>query len=765
MDLVQFAAARSARLNDFDSEIRPIIADALDNYGGGNWYASIVTAAGVLWSEIFERESPTGEPNAALDTFLRELGESLAKTSEPANPPSEGQINRIANWVGVYSVNSATYAAGRDAERTTKTWVSMEDLDVREMHRVADGQTVPIMGTFTVGGFQLHFPGEPVGPPEVWINCRCLIATTGGPEMATKTTSFATEVVEEELPAPTEEVIEEEEIETEMQVPWHGVIVVENTPTGDGRQFDTDALSYADFPMGLTFQRMSADGHMQSVSVGRIDEIWKEGNEHRARGLFNLNVPEAHEAIDGIVFGNLGGVSVDVDSSEFYLEYEETLDDEGGEEDLFELMFGGEVKLTHFTAGRIRSACLVQIPAFAEAYIALGSDFEEPLRDPEAGVDDADTGADAVDTEIDEEQKALTAAAFAPGTKDGPGWITNPADTQRLRNYWVHGEGAAKIRWGVPGDFNRCRKQLGKYVPAIFLAGTCANMHKEATGMWPGIQRGDKGLVKNSALPAPAFSLVASAAALREDARYFTNPGFTQRTPLTVTEDGHVFGHIAAWGTCHIGIGETCVMPPVSNSDYGFFTTGQVLTTEGFVNTGRIVLGGKHAGTAMGLAEASRHYDDTSRAVADIAVGEDTIGIWFSGKIRDGATAADVKALRASAVSGDWRWSSIGSLELTALLAVNSAGLPVPRFGFDGDKQISLIASAGMLAPRATQKPKALTASAFDADHLLAIGRVVADELEYRADRKVRLSNARDPELMAAAAERRAARIAAARTL
>ena len=28
------------------------------------------------------------------------------------------------------------------------------------------------------------------------------------------------------------------------------------------------------------------------------------------------------------------------------------------------------------------------------------------------------------------------------------GMITNPKGTERLHEYWVHGEGAAKIRWG-----------------------------------------------------------------------------------------------------------------------------------------------------------------------------------------------------------------------------------------------------------------------------------------------------------------------------
>jgi hypothetical protein len=778
-EIANFAAARSARLDTFDSEIRPVVEDGLSNWNDGSeWYDDIVTSAGVLWSEIFEQESPTGRPNAALRTFLRELSDSLAKTSEPSKPPSSAQIDRVTRWIGVYTVNSATYAASRDAEDTFKTWVSMEDADVRELHRAVDGATVPMLGTFSVGGEQLHFPGEPIGSPEIWINCRCVIRASGGPdatarakgiEMGTNATSFA--ATAEEAVAPEERDLTDDEIANEdlvddvNEVPWHGVIVVENTPTGDGRQFDTGALSYASFPMGLTFQRMSADGHMQSVSVGRIDSIEKVGDEHRASGMFNLNVPEAHEAIDGIIFGSLGGVSVDVDSSEYYLEYAETLDDE--EEDAFDLMFGGEVKLTHFTAGRIRSACLVQIPAFAEAYIALGADFEETVRDPEAGVDDAARGEDVVDTENEEEEEGLTAAAFAPGTQDGPGWITNPRSTQRLRNYWVHGEGAAKIRWGVPGDFNRCRRQLGKYVNPAFLAGTCANLHKEALKVWPGRERGDKhGLIPADA--DSAFSLVASAAsAEKEDAKFFRNPEFTERTAHTVTEDGHVFGHLAAWGTCHVGIAEACVMPPSSVSNYSYFATGQTLTTEGMINTGRVVMWTGHAGGMASLQSAARHYDDTGYAVADIAIGEDAFGMWYSGKVRETAEPKDVKAFRGSALSGDWRRSPEGNLELIAALAVNAPGFPIPRpsFAFNGTEQLSLVASAGMLAPR--KERKAVTASAFvdDADTLLAIGRVVADELEYRQERKSRLSSVRDEDLLAEAANRRAARIAAAKSL
>jgi 2'-5' RNA ligase len=58
----------------------------------------------------------------------------------------------------------------------------------------------------------------------------------------------------------------------------------------------------------------------------------------------------------------------------------------------------------------------------------------------------------------------------------------------RLRNMWAHDPKLTK-KWrpGTPGDFKRLRKHLAKYVhtPKI-LNGLTANIHKLATGEWPG---------------------------------------------------------------------------------------------------------------------------------------------------------------------------------------------------------------------------------------------------------------------------------------
>lgn len=63
----------------------------------------------------------------------------------------------------------------------------------------------------------------------------------------------------------------------------------------------------------------------------------------------------------------------------------------------------------------------------------------------------------------------------------------HPGSAERLHEYWVHGEGAARIRWGTPGDFDRCTRQLEEH--AHFTPeqahGYCNLAHHAATGMYP----------------------------------------------------------------------------------------------------------------------------------------------------------------------------------------------------------------------------------------------------------------------------------------
>jgi hypothetical protein len=58
-------------------------------------------------------------------------------------------------------------------EELERLWLSTSDSRTRPTHRAAEGQRAPLDGSFTVGGFQLRFPGDPSGPPQEVIQCRC----------------------------------------------------------------------------------------------------------------------------------------------------------------------------------------------------------------------------------------------------------------------------------------------------------------------------------------------------------------------------------------------------------------------------------------------------------------------------------------------------------------------------------------------------------------------------------------------------------------
>lgn len=56
------------------------------------------------------------------------------------------------------------------------------------------------------------------------------------------------------------------------------------------------------------------------------------------------------------------------------------------------------------------------------------------------------------------------------------------ASTEKLRHYWLYGEGAAKIRWFTPGSWRRCYRHLVKYVGPRMAPGYCTNLSQRLGG-------------------------------------------------------------------------------------------------------------------------------------------------------------------------------------------------------------------------------------------------------------------------------------------
>lgn len=235
-------------------------------------------------------------------------------------------------------------------------------------------------------------------------------------------------------------------------------------------------------------------------------------------------------------------------------------------------------------------------------------------------------------------------------------------------------------------------KNAGFYKPAQ-LAQIKARI--KAAAAKAGIQISDSGQQAPAPQPAGGGGYSVTGIPIQPPKAWFDNPGLTRKTKLTVTDEGRVYGHLAAWNECHRDVTmRECVLAPHSAQEYRPFHLGSVLTAEGeVIDTGKIVMDTRHAGINLGYAAAALHYDNTGDEIAAVRCGEDEFGIWFSGAIVPEATPAKIAKLRRSPLSGDWRREG-GSLELTAALAVNAPAFPV--YTMEDDERTALVAAGSV---------------------------------------------------------------------
>lgn len=187
------------------------------------------------------------------------------------------------------------------------------------------------------------------------------------------------------------------------------------------------------------------------------------------------------------------------------------------------------------------------------------------------------------------------------------------------------------------------------------------------------------------------------------DIDWFRDPGFTELTPLTVTPEGRVLGHLAGWSTPHRSFPGRNITAPRSRSNYRHFRTGTVQVRDGDdvveVSAGNLTIGPGHADTHLSAADTSVYYDTACSIVAQVGIGEDAHGVWVSGALMPGVDEITLRRFRACSLSGDWR-ACDGYLDLVAALAVPTPGFPIPRARVASGAPLALVA-AGALAPAA----------------------------------------------------------------
>lgn len=151
----------------------PWVADYLNERGNrlvrlpDEVYALIVAEVERGITEGLEIPKVTAAVQAVLTSTASEYWPNRAVTV--ARTETMGAVN-----AGVFR------AAELDAEQRGdpapfKQWISTEDTRTRPTHREADKQRTLLRSPFIVGGAQLMFPGDPRGPANEVINCRCTI--------------------------------------------------------------------------------------------------------------------------------------------------------------------------------------------------------------------------------------------------------------------------------------------------------------------------------------------------------------------------------------------------------------------------------------------------------------------------------------------------------------------------------------------------------------------------------------------------------------
>ena len=617
-----------------------------------------------------------------------------------------------------------------------KEWVSRHDLRVRHDHNAADGQVVPVGSTFVVGGVPMRYPADRLAPIDQTANCRCVIRGKELSDMGT-VTAAATQTVE----------VDTEQVES-GPVMWTGIIGMEQTLTGDGRYIESEALRW-ETPIPLRYVPSDVGAHDGAQVVGTIQHIERgDGGEIRATGTFDTDSEVGIEAARQVREGLTRGVSMDLDDVSFEVRVAEELVQgeaalDGGEEAtppgeeatgearavvdgkvvMMEMNSDDEVHAT--TSARVRAATIVAIPAFAEATISVvdeDEDDDDEKTDEEIIAEVAEDEAERADEEPDDEEDEDSEEFNWVDDVGGlPKYIREIADSLMERGFTESRAIATAVntvrRWarGGParagGEGSVTAKTQAKAVKAL--------------AEWEA--------KKARAKAASAVSVTASGGSEAPPAGWFMSPGLDEPTPITVTEDGRVYGHLATWDSCHIAHADFCTSPPRSQTDYAYFHTGAILTDDGReLAVGHLTLNTSHAKAKATPAATMAHYENTGLVAADVRAGEDSHGIWVAGAVRPTVAADDVRALRAAPLSGDWRRIK-GNLELVAALAVNVPGFPIPRpKGLVASGNIQSLVASGMVPPKKVKKPG--TEGALSMDDLKYLKSLARREKKNRAD-------------------------------
>jgi hypothetical protein len=450
----------------------------------------------------------------------------------------------------------------------------------------------------------------------------------------------------------------------------------EAVETSDGRIFQPGALRWRD-SVPLTWSP-DEGGHDSATLVGNVVNLRFEVMDDATWAVGDIDWDDSEQAVEAKrlvdegrqtgVSVHLGAMTADWVCRDAYAAFAEdgVTDQDCDFEDALLVVSDAE----------IAAATLVLIPAFADAGVvaAVGSVKDWPVAGRNVAWDQA--AADA-------RWREYTESGDAPSDAYRDAFLWWGADTENFGAYKLQ---VADVVDGQPA-----------YVPrAIFAAAGGRGVNRAD------IPEADKDRVRavicglygrindakaedDAEVTCPFSAITAAVDLAVPDAALFAG-NLDGPTPLTVDDDGAVFGHLALWDTCHRGFTDRCVTPP-RGGDYGeFHRNARVRLADGeLLPVGCLTMDLQHAHLGLGADRAAAHYDHSGTVAAYVRAGEDEWGVWVAGVVAPDLTTDRRVALGRLSLSGDWRQMG-GSLRLIAAQAV-----PVPGFAIAAGADLTTV--------------------------------------------------------------------------